>query len=183
MKIIAFYGAQGSGKSEAASSLLDNHLFEKMSFADPIYDMVSTLLHRDARAFNKHEPVLCGKSVRHLLQTLGTDWGRHMVGDNIWLDAVDRRLRSVEAMGGRKFVVIDDLRFQNEYEWLRERDALIVRIERPQLPRAPRMHESEMDWPHFEADLVLENPSTGVHEWRVFVREAVTRILQQKAAS
>lgn len=164
MKIIAFYGPQGSGKSEAAKAISSILRVPRLSFAGPLYEMMSCLLDVDARTLDKaatHEG-LCGKTLREALQSLGTDWGRNMIGETIWLDAMHRKLRFY-AVEGQPAVVIDDLRFANEYRFLRDRGAYIVRIDRPDAPSQENsVHASEADWRSFVPDVVLTNTTRAL---------------------
>jgi hypothetical protein len=160
MKIIAMFGPQGAGKSESAkivSSLLG---WSRLSFAGPLYHMMSVLLGTEARSLPKSEPCdgLCGKTLREALQTLGTEWGRGMIGDTIWLNAMSRRIDEKREKGSVG-VVIDDLRFANEYRLLRDIGATIVRVERKDtlIPTLNGGHASEMDWMNFTADAVVRN--------------------------
>jgi len=174
MKIISFYGPQQAGKSSAAAAVgRDSHLVVQASFADPIYRAVSAILGFDVREVEKETPILCDKSPRQLLQTLGTEWGRGMVGDDIWLKCMEDTLITHQE-AGKRMVVIDDLRFRNEYEFLRGMGATIVRVDRPGLPVPEgRSHPSERDWPEFEPDLTLLNDSRYLSEWKTSVHNAI----------
>lgn len=173
MKILAMYGPQQAGKSESAKAVASLPGWVRISFADPLYKMMSALLGRDARSLPKSEPLdgLCGKTLREALQTLGTDWGRSMIGKTIWLEAMDRRLDAYRE-AGTVGVVIDDLRFANEYRFLYERKARIIRVEREGRMGCLNTHASEADWVDFTADAVIVNDG-GVEELRKkAVREA-----------
>ena len=160
MKIVAFFGPQRAGKSEAAKAVATMPGWVRMSFADPLYEMLSALLGVEARKLDKNKTAvgLCGKTVRQALQLLGTEFGREMVGRNIWLDAMDRRLDRAANRDGMEGAVIDDLRFANEYDFLRLRHATIIRINRSGLnPKTLNTHGSEVDWVDFKPDLSVEN--------------------------
>ena len=173
MKILGIYGPQQAGKSEAAKAIATLPRWHRLSFAQPLYDMMSALLGEDARKLDKaaSHPFLCGKTLRHALQSLGTEWGRGMVGKTIWLDVMEGALRYHHAAGSAG-VVIDDLRFMNEYQFLRDRGATILRIEREGclIPTLNQGHASEMDWCDFRPDLVLRNDTniTWLGEWGKF---------------
>lgn len=173
MKIIAFYGPQQAGKSESAKAVASLPGWVRISFADPLYRMMSALLGTDARMLPKHEPCdgLCGKTLREGLQKLGTEYGRDMIGETIWLDAMDRELVK-HAAAGAVGVVIDDLRFANEYGFLWQRNARFVRVERAGHMGCLNTHASESDWVDFTADAVIVNDG-GVEELRYkAIREA-----------
>ncbi|MGO4302160.1 hypothetical protein [Cupriavidus sp. RAF12] len=73
---------------------------------------------------------LGGKSSRQLQQTLGTEWGRNMVHPDIWLNTAELKVAMYQKVG--LHVVIDDLRFPNEYERLRKRsDTVLIKVIRP----------------------------------------------------
>ena len=160
MKLIATYGPQQAGKSEAAKAIAALPRWTRLSFADPLYAMMSALLGLDARKLDKSLPndVLCGKTLRHALQKLGTEFGRGMIGKTIWLNAMHSAIERERACGAAG-VVIDDLRFLNEYKFLRQRGATIVRIEREGclIPTLNQGHASEMDWCDFAPDKTLLN--------------------------
>jgi hypothetical protein len=162
MKILAFFGHQGAGKSESAKAVASLPGWVRISFADPLYAMMSALLGTDARSLPKHEPLdgLCGRTLREGLQFLGTEWGRGMIGQTIWLDAMDRELAK-HAEAGMEGVVIDDLRFANEYGFLFRRHAKFVKVERDGVIGAIGTHSSEVDWVRFHADAVVENYGTA----------------------
>jgi hypothetical protein len=73
--------------------------------------------------------LLGGRTPRVAMQTLGTDWGRNMVGPDLWVNATMLRVDADLARG--LVVVIDDLRFDNEALAIRKRGGLVVQLERP----------------------------------------------------
>ena len=121
---------------------------------------MSALLGTDARLLVKNHPqeMLCGRTLRHALQTLGTEWGRGMIGDTIWLEAMVRQIEERRDAGSAG-VVIDDLRFLNEYRLLRDMGARIVHIGRPgcMIPTLNDPHASEADWLQFKPDVIVHN--------------------------
>jgi hypothetical protein len=166
MKILSFYGPQRAGKSESAKAVAALPGWHRVSFAGPLYAMMSTLLGTEARDLPKHEPLdaLCGRTLRQALQSLGTEWGRGMIGDTIWLEVMVRRVEELRK-DGAVGVVIDDLRFANEYQLLRDMEACIVQVNREGciIPTLNGGHASEADWRGFTAHWVVQN-SRGVDE-------------------
>lgn len=134
MTIIAFTGYAGSGKSTAAKILIDNG-WARGKFAAPLKNMLRSLLRdqgvSDAVIERMIEgdlkeiqcDLLCGKSPRHAMQTLGTEWGRTCLGDELWIDAAMRGVTGP--------TVFDDCRFPNEVAAIRDAGGLIFEIQRP----------------------------------------------------
>lgn len=70
------------------------------------------------RAKNEHP------DVRALLQRCGTDAGRNVLGEDVWVDAVMRSLPAGP-------VVITDVRFPNEFAAIKRLGGAVYRVERP----------------------------------------------------
>jgi len=140
--IIAFTGLAQSGKTTAANAFISVG-YDRTSFAEPIKEMVkclTPLLDKDARP-----PSLCGKSLREVYQSLGTDWGRKMVGQDIWILAgrsrIDTLLGDVESDIIRG-IVVDDIRFDNEAELVRNMGGVVIEITRSSVPQMDHASEA-----------------------------------------
>jgi hypothetical protein len=140
-RLIALYSpAMGSGKSTVAEHLVAEHEFVPISFAAPLKRMTTALLdcfiddHADVmeRVYGarKEEIIpLLGKSSRYLQQTLGTEWGRNLISESMWCDMVFARAHQYRMSGIS--VVVDDMRFPNEYEGVLKQGGETWRIIRP----------------------------------------------------
>jgi hypothetical protein len=71
-------------------------------------------------------PFLKGRTPRHAMQTLGSDWGREMIHPEIWIEAWQQRTLGLLNRG--LDVVIDDCRFENEAEAVRKLGGKIVEV-------------------------------------------------------
>lgn len=151
-----------SGKSTVATLLQGKYCFTTKSFATPIKRMVTDLLYSsgigpelvtDYMGHKKEETIPeIGASFRYLAQTLGTEWGRRLVSNNIWVDAAMGNLED-------RLVVFDDVRFPNEYEAIREEGGQIWRITRTGTGTRTR-HESEGLLEGREFDEEINNDGT-----------------------
>ena len=146
-KYVGFTGQARAGKTTAAHVLRDVMQGDVVvcSFADPMRAMLMALYEAagidpyDALAFlNDYKSVnvpIMERSSRELLQTLGTEWGRDCVKQNLWVDiAMRERPEDV--------VVFDDVRFDNEADAIRKAGGLIVHVHR-ETGEARMAHSSE----------------------------------------
>ena len=158
--IIGIYSpAAQSGKTTVATFLQERG-YCRLPFAQPMRDMLSSMLSHlgySEELIAHHlnvdkEAVLpeLGVSARHLLRTLGTEWGRECVSPTVWLDVWLAKARR------KSFVVVDDVRFTNEAELIHTLGGEVWRITRPGVVRTTG-HASEggLDtWTKFTCDIV-----------------------------
>lgn len=178
--LIVLFGPQQAGKTTTSNELVKKLGFIKVSFADPLYFFAAHLLGvspEEIRNLPKEEPrvELEGKSIRRTLQTLGTEWGRDMMGQDIWLNNAVRRIKQLQAEG--KHVVVDDCRFTNEFAAMRGAGGMMVKINRPKGPaQSAPTHGSEQDWKLEEPDFVLWNDHDSEDAFKAFA----TRVLLEQ---
>lgn len=153
--IIGFTGHKGSGKDTAAEALVGLG-FVNMKMADPLKDMLRALglSEREIEGDLKEEPcaILCEKTPRYAMQTLGTEW-RDMIGRDLW-----SRIWSTRAMSEDN-VVCTDIRFQHEAEAVRALGGRIIRVERPGLV-LDLSHSSEREMLSIQPDAVIVNDAS-----------------------
>lgn len=140
--LIGIAGLARSGKDTVADHLRDRHGFSVFSFAKPIKAGLCAMLDLDPGRFGgvEKEEVIpwLGVSPRHLMQTLGTEWGRDLVDPDIWLEVMGMKL----GRAGVEHAVISDVRFKNEADWIRAQGGVMLHMRRPSA--APvRAHRSE----------------------------------------
>jgi hypothetical protein len=157
--IIALTGYAGSGKSTAARILTERHGFTLVKFAGPLKQMMRCLGlgDREIEGDLKELPhgVLCGKTPRHAMQTIGTEWGRDLIGPELWVNVAMESAWKVIDGGGK--VVIDDCRFLNEAAAVRTEGGIIVEVMRPGVgPQSG--HASEVQIP--DPDRLIVNSGT-----------------------
>lgn len=96
--------------------------------------------------------------VRPLLQRTGTEAGRRVLHDDVWVDAALRCLSKDPR------VVLADCRFPNEADAIRERGGVLLRIERPGVGPATNdageAHTSETALDGWSFDAVIVNDGT-----------------------
>jgi dephospho-CoA kinase len=194
----AFFGKMGSGKTTAAQYLVEEHGFKRVSFASPLKkigelkdilvpDMYYDWLYKWAmdllpdRVYGMHftgwmegkstrewlvdrwiEDFQESKDTRELLQRIGTDSGRK-ANPEIWINYFARHLPDGN-------LVVDDLRFLNEAQALRDLSFKLIKLEQPEEDRVVRLatrdgffdpatqgHASETELSNIEADAAIFN--------------------------
>lgn len=141
--IIGLCGLAGAGKSTVARHLADKHGYVLVPFAGPLKAMSRAfgLTQREMAGDLKEAPceTLCGKTPRQFMQWLGTEFGREMIGLDIWVNAWKRGIEqaNLDAIvemcdaSARALIVSDDVRFANEAAAVRALGGVVLRIERP----------------------------------------------------
>lgn len=158
MKLIAYAGKAGCGKSTCATHLVRDHGYERLSFAAPLYDMLEAGGFGRPRNQEEKEAIIpwLGKSWREAAQTLGTEWGRALIDPNLW---VKLALRRMFVTGN---YVIEDLRFENEAKAVRDVGGLIVHLKGREHPmtEGTSQHASEAGIAWASGDIMYNNTGT-----------------------
>lgn len=126
--VIGLVGYAGSGKDTVARYMRDHKKYERVASADPIKRMVMSLMEASGFVgrgihpedpdfydfFEKHKntEMFPGATLRRVLQTLGTEWGRKLIDQDIWVRCSIEITRSF--LSSEHLVVWTDVRFPNE---------------------------------------------------------------------
>lgn len=126
-RVVAFTGQAGSGKSTASRYLVERHGYTLVKFAGPLKDMCRAIgmSEDEIEGSDKERPcaLLGGRTPRHAMQTLGTEWGRNCIGENFWVDLWTHRAQQ------HARVVVDDCRFANEARAVRRLGGDIYKLD------------------------------------------------------
>lgn len=168
--LIGLAGRKGAGKDTVASVFLEQG-FTNLKFAGGLKAMIATLLayqgvddamiERMIEGDLKEVPseFLGGKTPRFAMQTLGTEWGRDLISNNLWVGATMNRAGSVGD------AVITDVRFPNECEAVRKAGGLTIRIQASDQADVSDAHPSEAMIDDLPVDGVFANDkSAGVEK-------------------
>lgn len=164
MRLIALAGKARSGKDTVAGILADAG-FERYAFAGPIKAGVRAMFglteaHTDG-AWKEDVLPWLGRSPRYLMQTLGTEWGRQLVADDVWIRIAAKRWQDMREDADGTFgpvagLVISDCRFENEAAWVRREGGEVWHIVRPNA-QAVEAHASEVGVRFEVGDALLHN--------------------------
>lgn len=154
--LIGLTGVAQSGKSSVAHILKSKYGFKEYSFAEGVYESLYRLdpliMIHDSVTGNYTYPRLKGlvdemgwfeskkfPMVRELLQRMGTECGREIHGENVWVDRTMNKIFDeigVESGWGDKMlringdVVIPDVRFDNEAREIMENGGYVIEVDR-----------------------------------------------------
>jgi hypothetical protein len=177
--LLAFSGLKGSGKDTAAAVLIDEYGFEKVCFADALRESLlildpwiptnteygllplSELIAEVGWDWAKREV----PEVRRLMQIFGTEVGRGLMGDDVWVEVLYSRFPNIGRDGHN--YVITDCRFENEINFVHHRGGDVCWIERPGL--ISDGHASENSALKDKADFILHNDDT-IEEFQEDIR-------------
>lgn len=159
---IALCGKANSGKNTAANCIvnslidIDGKLPKFIyAFADPIKEMLKLMfpqipkkhLYKSSQFRNE---IILGAidklgnplTIRQALLDIGTGLGRSYK-DTVWLDAFDSRCNKIK--GNKGILIVPDLRFYNEFEFLKNKGFYIIKINRVTNSVINHSSETEQD--------------------------------------
>jgi hypothetical protein len=166
-KLVAFAGRAGSGKSLASDTLVARG-YKRIKFADGLKNMLRSLyatmglttleIERRIEGDLKEEPdpLLNSNTPRWAMQSLGEEWGRKCMHQNLWKSITATAIKN--AMKAGYNVVVDDCRYENEAAFIRGSAGRVIMIDRVQAISFEDLHESEK-FP-FSPDVTIYNTGT-----------------------
>lgn len=138
-KLVGLYSyTMQSGKGTVAAALEKTHGFKVVKMAGGLKAMLAAMFvymeeqdnvgaYLEGDLKERKHPIL-GVTPRHLMQTLGTEWGRDCVGEDTWVAVTSSRVENLLRKGIN--VVIDDIRFPNEYDMVENLGGKMWKVER-----------------------------------------------------
>lgn len=182
--VVAFTGKRGSGKSVAASALVEDLGFTELKFADPLKNMLRAMyetcgvapeeIERKIEGDLKEEPCpwLQWKTPRYAMQTLGTEW-RELIATNLWSEMFKMRVTHGN-FGDR--IVCSDYRFPHECDALDSLGAIKLRVVRPEADSVSdeaSQHSSETLIDQVSVDSTINN-SGSLGDLKLMVTDTVS---------
>lgn len=166
--LIGLHGLARTGKDTAANYLAAHYALIAYAFASPLKLAVQQMFNLTADQLNGalKETLLpaIGKSPRELMQLLGTEWGRHLVHNDLWLLLARQNMDNMLELqdGYLPGFVISDVRFENEAAWIRTQGGTVLHLLRPDAA-AVNPHISEAGVAIHDNDFVIRNDADLQH--------------------
>jgi hypothetical protein len=152
--LIGLAGPAGSGKDTVALVLESEYGYWRYAFAKPLKEALSAMGIVEPTNREDKELRLIGKdySYRTAAQTLGTEWARNL-DPEFWLSLATANTK------GRKLVVVSDVRFTNEADWIRNNGGEVWHIagRSINLVGSTKSHRSEVRLRRYPFDIVIDN--------------------------
>ncbi len=148
--IVGITGRAGVGKDTVADWLVDEHGFVKRGLADPIKALLNKRFGWRVEDWQNREwkesPAVSGVfsdaefgiigaqdpllSPRELAQWLGTEVGRHLAGQDVWVNELFKHWKEERNKLLVPRLVIPDVRFNNEATRIKKEGGVVIRIAR-----------------------------------------------------
>jgi hypothetical protein len=132
--VIGLVGYEGAGKSTVAAMLAKRLGGEVLPLATPIKRALAAIGVPEANLYGTQAeketplPLLGGKSARHAMQTLGTEWGRKLNPD-LWVNVWKEETKP------KSIVICDDVRFLSEAKVINQMGGYMVRVCNPNVSK------------------------------------------------
>ena len=147
------------GKDTTADYLCYKYGFQKVAFADALKEAAKSIFGLTQEQLygnlKQARDPFWNRTPRELSQLLGTEAGRNIFGDDIWIKALYRKISSYP----KRNFVIPDARFLNEVKAVKSWGGYCIRIDRditfdPSIDLHPS--ETELDQ-YYDWDFIINN--------------------------
>jgi dephospho-CoA kinase len=171
--LIGVSGRKGSGKDTIGDYLVKNYGFVRVAFADAlkkackhIFGLTNKQLYDDKSKEIVDE--YWGHSPREILQKVGTELFRvhlpelcEFIDEGIWIRSVDRKIKNLQKLGHTR-IVITDVRFDNELDYVKNMGGYIWKVSRSSILKLndDDTHASEKLIDGFGCDVEYTNDGT-----------------------
>lgn len=180
--VLGLAGRARAGKDTCADVLSQAYQFYRMAFADALRKEIIDAFGIDADLFHdstkdkKDTALAIGRcndaefmalavkmgvsvtdprSPREIMRWWGTEYRRRQ-NPTYWLERAAQTLDEAMRRGFRR-VVITDVRFRNEADFVRYYDGLVWKINRAEASAVAATHQSEIELGLIQADAVIDN--------------------------
>jgi len=172
--LIGLVGRKFSGKDTLGLYLIKKYSFTRLAFADSLKNACKIIFGFSDSQINGDlketiDP-FWGHTPREILQKVGTDLFRNKLSDlcknissDIWIKNIERQLESIDTTN----IVITDVRFPNEVDFIKKHGGITIKITRPNLIHNFE-HSSENQIDEMVCDYEIINDSTILNLYTKF---------------
>jgi|WetSurMetagenome_2_1015567.scaffolds.fasta_scaffold308412_2 hypothetical protein len=165
--IIGITGLARSGKDTCADILCEElnkrgYNVKKVALAEPMKEACRIIFgwNNDYLYGDKKDLIddNYGISPRHVLQTMGTEWGQFMLSKFDNFRKVTGRKLWIKSLLNKyvgQNIIISDVRFVHEAEEIRNNNGFIIKIERSGIKQMK--HKSEKEIKKIQSDVTINN--------------------------
>ena len=150
--IIGVSGKKGAGKDTVATIIQSLYpcTFGRIGFATALKQEVAMATGRSVEFIERNK-----QNFRLILQGWGTDYRRKLCGENYWVNVMEK---AIQHMSRCDIILIPDVRFQNEYDFVKRACGMLIRVNRTGLVSDTHKSETELDNNTF--DFTITNDDT-----------------------
>lgn len=190
-RLIGITGAAGAGKDTVANALVAGHGFTRYGLADPIKKLLNERFGWTTDQWNDRgwkeqaewdwgsgrtgDDARAAFSPRSWAQWLGTEVGRYIGGEDVWVNQLLRAWRDArydDCTCTVRFVV-PDVRFDNEAIAIRRAGGVILKVAREGAEQAVQAHISEAGVNFNYVDASIQAPYPGTE---ILIERALTAL-------
>jgi hypothetical protein len=147
--LIGVTGDKRAGKDTVAKLLCEHYGYMRYALADPMRDALLALdpyvghdafndvgvrLSEAFDTFGGWEGLKASQyalEVRRLQERFGTEAGRDVHGNGLWINALVKRMNGDGMYPYAADVVVPDVRFDNEADWVHDVGGVVIKVTRP----------------------------------------------------
>ncbi|NIT13210.1 MAG: hypothetical protein GTN99_02900 [Candidatus Dadabacteria bacterium] len=167
-KFVGLTGQSRCGKDTLGSALFMNDGYTMFSFAYAMKMAAVQIFDLDEEQVNGDKKEVFDEfwqmTPRTILQKFGTEAMRGVFGENIWVKILAKQIEMFwEDFDEESDIVITDVRFDNEAEFIRDNGGVVIRIIRDEgnkLSQDEKAHASEAGVKDELVDFIIHNNDT-----------------------
>lgn len=174
INLIGVTGKIGAGKDTVALHLAQ-YGYQQYAFADPLKEAAAQMFGIPVWEFYDRElkeqiHPFWKITRREILQKFGTECARHVFYDDFWIRRASMHINTITDVKEDPTslvplnMIITDVRFENEGDWIRKRGGMVVHVMRPDTDGISvsenydsSTHASEMGLAPRPEDIIIDN--------------------------
>lgn len=170
MRIIGIIGRKRHGKDTVGNFLVKYLNFIRLGYADNLKECCRAVFgFNDEQLYGNLKETIdkyWNITPRKAFEYVGTDLFRNQIhnilpdiGSDIWIKSLERKILNLSENNDNLNIVFTDVRFQNEIDFIKKHNGIIIKVERPDII-SDSTHESETNCDNFQFDHKIINDST-----------------------